>query len=271
MTQGYKPKGWLGLLLGTRIYFRFYDAESLDVAAFEERVDGLAREIGQRGKPQQRPRIAEAVPPSAAAPAPAAAASSVVPGRSRPAPAPAPAPARTPTRSSSNALVAADQSFTPSMQAITSSSPAAPIAGMGMAASAGGGSSSAAEIAWLLKEMRQDSKLERDELRAEMERQRAEMEAKLTPAPAISDGQITALQARLEALHAAGLLSEEELFELADAVADALEYKAVVTRLTKEALGGSAAAGQVLKMVVLSEGMASDALLARQLRRKFCA
>ena len=60
MQKGYKANGWLGLILGTRLYYSFYDAELDDDAVFEQRVEGLAREIGGRGMR----RVPESVPPA---------------------------------------------------------------------------------------------------------------------------------------------------------------------------------------------------------------
>jgi len=71
MSKGYSAKGWLGLILGTRVWYGFWDADQDDDAAFERRLDVVLREIGDRGKIQ----ISEAVPPE-------------------PTPAPAPAPIR---------------------------------------------------------------------------------------------------------------------------------------------------------------------------------
>ena len=67
--------------------------------------------------------------------------------------------------------------------------------------------------------------------------------------------QVAALQMRLEALHATKLLSDEELFALEDAIADA-----------DEAPDGD---GRVVRMVALSVRMSADAAFSRQLRRKF--
>ena len=50
VQEDYKAKGWLGLFLGTRMWYPFYGCEDDDDAAFEERVDSVAREIGERGK-----------------------------------------------------------------------------------------------------------------------------------------------------------------------------------------------------------------------------
>eukprot|EP01050_Picozoa_sp_SAG11_P051153 SAG11_NODE_28914_length_316_cov_0.930876_1_plen_104_part_11 len=62
MVADYKPRGWLGMILGSRLYYAFYG--ELDEREFGDRMDALVREIGDRG------RVAEAVPP-ASAPAPA--------------------------------------------------------------------------------------------------------------------------------------------------------------------------------------------------------
>ena len=59
MQKGYKANGWLGLILGTRLYYSFHDAEADDDAAFEKRMEAVVREIGGRGKHQ----LPESVPP----------------------------------------------------------------------------------------------------------------------------------------------------------------------------------------------------------------
>jgi len=67
MEKGYGAKGWLGLLLGTRMYYRFYDAEHEDQASFEKRIDAVVREIGDRGQPKAKlALVSEGVPPPAA-------------------------------------------------------------------------------------------------------------------------------------------------------------------------------------------------------------
>jgi hypothetical protein len=79
MQPNFKANGWLGLILGTRLWYAFWDADQDDDAAFEKRIDGVCKEIGGRG----RLKLSEAVPPVAPAHAPPAA----------PAPLPAHAPA----------------------------------------------------------------------------------------------------------------------------------------------------------------------------------
>ena len=57
----------------------------------------------------------------------------------------------------------------------------------------------------------------------------------MKPAEAIPEQRLAALQARLEALHAAKLLGDDELYALEDMVADFVEFEAslvgVVTHL----------------------------------------
>ena len=77
--QDYSPKGWLGLILGTRLWYPMWDAEKDDDAAFEKRLDNVVREIGDRG------RLIVAYHEAAAPLEPF-----------EPTPAPAPAPAPTP-------------------------------------------------------------------------------------------------------------------------------------------------------------------------------
>ena len=94
----------------------------------------------------------------------------------------------------------------------------------------------------------------------------------MKPAPpreAISQGQLAALQTRLEALHAAQLLTDDELYALEDMVADYLDLKASVGIVSLDVMQASENTERLLKLVVLSEGLGADAALARQARRKF--
>ena len=150
--------------------------------------------------------------------------------------------------------------------------------------------SSAAVVELLLErdqELRSEAKAEKAELEAKMQVEKAELrkemaaekaelreefEAKLenlTPKEAISAERLTALEARLEALHAAQLLTDEELFSLEDCLADYIEVKASCGVLTTETMQTNAAAAKLLKLIVLSEGLGKDAAFARQARRKF--
>ena len=59
MEKNYKATGWLGLMLGTRMWHAMWDAAEDDDASFGHRMDALCREIGDRGKLV----MSEAVPP----------------------------------------------------------------------------------------------------------------------------------------------------------------------------------------------------------------
>jgi hypothetical protein len=82
----------------------------------------------------------------------------------------------------------------------------------------------------------------------------------------VSEAQLEALQARLDALHQAKLLTDDEVFKLEDCVAEFIECRSSLTVAVAQM---GAAAEQVTKLVGLSEGVAKDGMLARQLRRRF--
>ena len=233
MENNYRPTGWLGLLLGTRVYFNFHPAAIETEAAFMQQIDAVVRDLGDRGQamPRRRAsRVAEGVPPATRSPAPAPApAAAPAPAPTPPPPDRAPAAAVTPARSS-------ERSFTPSMRQL-SASPAVAAKSV----------DEAALVEAVLGQQRLI--LEREEqLRAEVEaRVRAEARAE---ASKLRD--LLALQRRLEALHSAELLGDEELYAIEDTIAD-----------------GTADGGQVAALVSLSATMATDGAFARQLRRKF--
>ena len=126
------------------------------------------------------------------------------------------------------------------------------------------------------KDQRAEHKAEMTQMRAEMAKMRDELRAELTPAlpqELISAEQLALLQARLESLHAAQLLTDEEYFALEDLCADYLEVQTFAAGvLTLEVVGSNPAYGEVAKLaqlIAVSEGLASDAGFARQARRKF--
>jgi hypothetical protein len=63
MQEGYEADGWLGMLVGTSLWYALYGATLASEAAFEDRMSALAREIGSRGRAD-----AAAAEPYAAAP-----------------------------------------------------------------------------------------------------------------------------------------------------------------------------------------------------------
>ena len=119
-----------------------------------------------------------------------------------------------------------------------------------------------------MREEREHMEAKLEEQRQETTKLRLEMEKRLAPKEVISAEQVDAVTARLEALHAAQLLSDEELFALEDCMADFIEARAAVDVVTMETVNTVRAVGKMHKLVSLSEGL-GDPALARQLRRKF--
>eukprot|EP01045_Picozoa_sp_COSAG04_P016864 COSAG04_NODE_1445_length_6714_cov_1.982162_4_plen_258_part_00 len=250
MEHGYRPTGWLGLILGTSVWYRF-DPEAVQTdESFTRQIEATVREIGERGK-VRAVGVPEGLPPKSLAPAPAPA-----PAAARPMPA-------TPQPTSAQ-LAPAERSFTPTL----SSPPQMQSDSL----------SSAAVVELLLErdeKLRSEAKAEKAELEARMHTEKAElrkeMQARLTelaPQEAISAERLTALAARLEALHAAQLLTDEELYALEDCLADFVDVRAAYSVVTVEVVHANASASKVLKLVLLSEGLAKDAAFVRQVRRK---
>ena len=50
MEDGYSANGWLGMLLGVRLWYAFYGKVLESDEAFEGKVNELCRELGGRGK-----------------------------------------------------------------------------------------------------------------------------------------------------------------------------------------------------------------------------
>jgi|EP01046_Picozoa_sp_COSAG06_P039347 chromosome segregation ATPase len=118
-------------------------------------------------------------------------------------------------------------------------------------------------------EAKAEMEVKLDEQRRQIEQQRQEAQQVREIASAkscVSEGQLEMLQTRLDALHEAKLLTDDEVGALEDCVAD---YIDCCSSLNPAAAEIGAAAEKVKKMVGLSEGMGKDGMLARQLRRKF--
>eukprot|EP01047_Picozoa_sp_COSAG01_P072117 COSAG01_NODE_11381_length_1948_cov_3.327204_1_plen_525_part_10 len=49
LEEGYSPNGWLGMLLGVRLWYGFYGSVLGSEGAFEGKVEELCRELGDRG------------------------------------------------------------------------------------------------------------------------------------------------------------------------------------------------------------------------------
>ena len=122
----------------------------------------------------------------------------------------------------------------------------------------------------LRRELRDETQAKQDELRQEMQQQQARLREELQPTEAVSEGQLASLQARLDRLHAAELLGDEEVYALEDCVADFVEARAAYDVVTAEIVHANVEVmGKLHKLVALSEGLAQDAAFARQARRKF--
>jgi hypothetical protein len=140
------------------------------------------------------------------------------------------------------------------------------------------------------EKQRQEAKAERQEFDAMLQRQRREFEAKLAQREAESraeaqaerearqseidtlrdsklrDGQLAALQSRLDAMHASKLLSDDERDAVEDIIADN------AAGLIAAAGGGSEGEeedARVSQMLALSSRMVADRAFARQLRRRY--
>ena len=107
------------------------------------------------------------------------------------------------------------------------------------------------EFAARYQSLQTEMEKRRQESEAKAERGRAEMQARLDAQRdgRLRDEQLVTLQARLEALHAAKLLGDAELYAVEDIVAD----------------GGD----QVAALLELSGRMVGDGAFSRQLRRKY--
>jgi muconolactone delta-isomerase len=114
---------------------------------------------------------------------------------------------------------------------------------------------------------------QQDKMDAKLEQLQTKMQAEALKArelasamSCVSEGQLELLQTRLDALHQAKLLTEDEIGALEDCVADYIDCRSSLNPAAAEI---GMAAEKVKKMVGLSEAVGKDGMLARQLRRKF--
>eukprot|EP01043_Picozoa_sp_COSAG02_P040796 COSAG02_NODE_3328_length_6928_cov_3.402109_2_plen_258_part_00 len=250
----------LGLLMGTRMWYRMWDAGTYDDVAFEHRMDALCREIGTRAQ------LAEAVPPEPTAtpknhapePTPAPAPASASPVTPAPAPTPSPAPATAPEMAP--AELRADVAHAPQAQQKRQ---------LGSSAGIGEAQGSFSEMVKFMRQEREHMEVKLEAQRQEMEKLQRMVFESQQPQEAISAAQVDALMARLEALHAAKLLSDDELFVIEDLVMDFSEVRGTLGVVTMEAVHTNHVVGKVHKLLSVSEAAPRDATLARQLRRKF--
>ena len=50
LEEGYNARGWLGMMLGVRLWYGFFGATLASEDAFEGKMEELCRELGQRGQ-----------------------------------------------------------------------------------------------------------------------------------------------------------------------------------------------------------------------------
>eukprot|EP01048_Picozoa_sp_COSAG05_P044416 COSAG05_NODE_25190_length_198_cov_31.888889_1_plen_65_part_11 len=50
MVEGYSANGWLGMLLGVRLWYGFYGSVTASEGAFQGKMEVLCRELGDRAK-----------------------------------------------------------------------------------------------------------------------------------------------------------------------------------------------------------------------------
>ena len=121
-----------------------------------------------------------------------------------------------------------------------------------------------------LDKQRREAEAERKALGAKLEAQRKELvvlsDARLDDRRRETEAQarmskVAVLQQRLEVMHGAKLLEDGELSTIEDKVADAIG--------AARADDDSSAWECVMQMIKLSEGITSEKVFARQLRRKF--
>ena len=131
------------------------------------------------------------------------------------------------------------------------------------------------EMETKLDEQRHETQQVRHEMETKLDEQRQETckqqvrEVQLASAMScVSEAQLGLLQTRLDALHQAKLLSDDEIGALEDCIADYIDCRSSLSPAAAEI---GVAAEKVKKMVGLSEGMGKDGMLARQLRRKLGA
>eukprot|EP01048_Picozoa_sp_COSAG05_P044285 COSAG05_NODE_25031_length_198_cov_58.141414_1_plen_65_part_11 len=50
MVEGYSANGWLGMLLGVRLWYGFYGSVMASEGGFQGKMEVLCRELGDRAK-----------------------------------------------------------------------------------------------------------------------------------------------------------------------------------------------------------------------------
>ena len=277
MEDGYRPKGWLEMLFGVRLYYEFCGATLESDEAFEGKIEELCRELGGRATEGSGfARVPEAVPPYT--PLARTTAESVPTQHAVAVVAPSPSlAAASPPPQQQQGVHDYTVRHAPATMAPPSSTSSTAVANAG--AAAGG---SFAELCGLLRheQARMDAKIEQlqaasiTERAQTLEMLRGELTAAISPRPApppqevVSAQQLEAFQGRLEGLHATQLISDAERDSCEDMVADFVEATACFEEVTMEVVCAIDIVRQVHGLIALSGKLRNDLTFARQLRRK---
>eukprot|EP01052_Picozoa_sp_SAG31_P017576 SAG31_NODE_1209_length_9381_cov_2.526611_2_plen_326_part_00 len=289
IQANYRARGWLGLILGSRLWYPFYPAAIDTKAKFLQQIDAVTKEIGDRGRGQPKPvhheTIADAAPSSSSAAA--------------------------------TALPSAQSSLATGPTGIPSQPPAVTLQSSDFVDPG----AAAAMMVSVVTRLLEEAKLERHEAKLEGDRLRAQIPP---PVEAISAEDLAGLQARCERIHKAGLLDDDGpfdghsvlfllpafsrflcsvlgldvilvpsrltavglivgLFAVEDAVADFVDLKTTmvgqpitvemirVASSAASSCGAFEVASMLHRLVALSSVVASDAAFARQLKRKWAS
>eukprot|EP01052_Picozoa_sp_SAG31_P044090 SAG31_NODE_7566_length_1652_cov_1.643915_1_plen_305_part_00 len=251
MEHGYRPTGWLGLILGTRLWYPFYPEAVETDAAFMRQIEATVREIGDRGKPKVS--VARVQSKSAAALIPSQVAAH--------APAPSPASAPTMAPGAPQSVTSAEQSISPNVKTRSVNTQNHDVEQSHLLERLlervieQNAKSCMDMEAKLAKQDHQLQKLQADLLQSKLREQTLEAQLREHALEfKLRDLQLAVLQARIESLHGQQLIADEDLHAIEDAIAD-------------NEPGGDED-DRVAKLVALSMKMPSDRAFARQLQRK---
>eukprot|EP01043_Picozoa_sp_COSAG02_P016122 COSAG02_NODE_703_length_18313_cov_58.533652_5_plen_289_part_00 len=277
MEEGYRPTGWLGLLLGAKLYINFHPAAVETEELFMSSMALVERELDDRGKIGHDVSLSEGEPPKVAAFEPAPEPTPAPTPAPAPAPAPvAPAATGTPTTPARTTLVPAANEverfpsgfqMSPMQQQRQQQASSTSVSSIA--------SGSFAEMVAFFRDERQHLEAKVESQRQEMEVQRQAWQTKLEQhqreieaqrqeieqlknqsiQARLREHQTAALQARFNALHASKLLTDDELYKLEDALIESLD--------------GCDAGQLATSLIALSERVANESAFARHLRRKY--
>lgn len=235
MEDGYRPTSWLGMLLGTRLWYAFYGSVLESEGAFESKVDEFCRELGERGEEGAK------------------------------------APVRVTAASTTETLGPNNRQATAAAPLPALSSAAA----VTMTDSSGGGVITAQALAMVLNEAREERKLAKEEVRQARQQVKEEMEqlqprCLISDEQLLALQERLEVLCGAKLLTEQDLFAIEDT--VADFVKLRIAVVGVITKEMVYAVGACepwlAAAASVHKLVELSICFVSNAAFARQLKRE---